>query len=135
MKTFLSTAPWIVFAGFAVIAAALSWQETTLSFEHHGAGKAAAFTAFFAFLAYTVYCSVRENFYGSVRKMARLHWGRQVGLDLYIGLILHAGFLWQTGVEGWTLLFWVIPFLVFGNVATLLYLALHFDAVASVFAR
>lgn len=121
--------PWFVFAAFTVIALVLNWQDA-VAFEAHPAGKAAAFASFAGFLAFTIYCSARENFFGSVRKIAKLHWGRQAGLDLYVGLFMHIAFLCATGVSAWTLVFWAVPFLLFGNLATLLYLAIHFDAIA-----
>ena len=134
MKTLQSLAPWIVFAGYAAAAAALSWQSTTISLETHPVGKAVSFAAFFGFLLYTVYCSIRENFFSSLGKLMKLHWGRQVGLDLYVGLLLHATLLYAMGVTGWMFFFWAAGFLVFGNTTTLLYLALHFDAISLVFA-
>lgn len=121
--------PWFVFAAFTVLALALNWQAAS-SFDAHPAGKGAAFAAFAAFLCFTIYCSARENFFASVRKISKMHWGRQVGLDLYIGLCMHIAFLYVTGVSPFSLVLWTIPFLCFGNLATLLYLAIHFDTIA-----
>ena len=54
---------------------------------------------------------------------------RQIGADLYLGLFLgliivylHSGFI--------AVLLWLIPTLVFANLAMLLYFAIHFDAIA-----
>lgn len=44
--------------------------------------------AFVGFVAYSAYCTTRENLFTTVRKVSALHWGRQIGLDLYLGLCL-----------------------------------------------
>lgn len=132
MKSFLQLyLPWGVFAGFAVAAAAVSWHPSIFSFETNAAGKAAAYLGFMLFLGFTIYCSARENFFAAVRRVSRIQWGRQISVDLYIGLFMHIAFIAATGESGWKLLFWIIPFLCFGNLATLLYLAFHFDAIAA----
>ena len=43
---------------------------------------------FFSFLGYTIYCSRKENFFKSIKRIVEMYWGWQVGIDLYIGLLL-----------------------------------------------
>jgi hypothetical protein len=79
--------PWLAFALFAGCALLFGWSEAL--FVSRGAlpaGKYLAWAAFITFLAYSVYCSSRENIFRSVASMAKLHWGRQIGIDLYLGL-------------------------------------------------
>lgn len=124
---------WAIYFAFAIAAVALSWHDRIIAFHGtHGAVKALIWSAFFAFTAYSMYCSSKENIFGSIGKMFQLHWGRQVGLDLYIGLLLflclinmHSGFS--------MLLFWALPILLFGNLFTLLYLALNFESLIALF--
>lgn len=125
--------PWSVFSLFVVFALAASWHPTIFQFEGAvGVGKAIVWLAFITFTGYSIYCSGRENLFRSIGSIAKLHWGRQVGLDLYLGLILFLGFVFLR--EGLlVLLFWSLPVLLFGNLATLLYVAIHFESIVSLF--
>jgi tryptophan-rich sensory protein len=61
--------------------------------------------------------------------MSDWHWGRQIGIDLYIGLLLSVFLIYlHTGSVG-IALFWLIPCLIFGNLATLLYFAIHYNSL------
>jgi hypothetical protein len=80
---------WGVFTAFVVGAVALGWHPAIFRFEGPmGAAKAVVWLAFLAFTAYSIYCSGRENIFRTIKSMARLHWGRQIGIDLYLGLLL-----------------------------------------------
>ena len=78
---------WGVFAGFVVCAVGLGWHDSIWRFSGMmGAAKGIVWATFLLFTAYSVYCSRRENIFKSIRSMAQLQWGRQVGIDLYLGL-------------------------------------------------
>ena len=80
------------------------------------------------FLAYSVYCSTRENIFRSIRQIAQLHWGRQIGIDLYLGLVVALTLIYLN--EGpIAMLLWAVPTLLFANLSILLYVGIHFDAI------
>ena len=127
----VNTISWLVYSIFAATALYLNWHSDIFSFTGNlGILKLVVWVIFAAFLAYSVYCSYQENLIRTVRKIADFHWGRQIGIDLYLGL-----FIFQTLIylhEG-TLaaVLWLVPTLLFANLSTLLYLGIHFDSVAS----
>src|SRR5260370_12542657 len=73
---------------FIVFVAAALYFDRQPSVVQSRPGKYVVWAAFAAFLGYSLYCSARENLFRSIKKMAELHWGRQVGIDLYLGLAL-----------------------------------------------
>ena len=124
---------WGIFAAFVVCAVALGWHPAILRFEGPmGAAKIFVWLAFLSFTAYSIYCSGRENIFRTIRSMARLHWGRQIGIDLYLGLLLSLSVIWLH--EGFIIaLIWLVPVLLFANLATLLYVAVHFESLVDRF--
>lgn len=122
---------WGAYGVFAIIALATNVQETTFQFSGLVGGiKAMVWLALLAFLAYSVNCSFRENFFRSIRSIATLHWGRQVGADLYLGLFLSLSIIFlNDGV--FIVLLWLLPTLIYANLAVLLYFAIHFDSIAA----
>lgn len=124
----LRTLFWLAFALIAATAITLQ-RDTAFAFSGpHAAAKIALWLAFAAFGAYTLWVSAREDLLRSLRSIATLHWGRQVGLDLYIGFTLA---LCVIGLHsGWMVaLAWLLPIYVYGNIATLLWLALNVDSL------
>jgi hypothetical protein len=125
---------WGCFAIFAVAALALGWHERI--FDTAGplaAVKLSVWAAFLGFLGYSAYCSAREDLFTSVRAIARLHWGRQIGADLYLGLSLSLLIVYLDEGSLAVMLLWLLPMLAFANLATLLYFAIHFDAIVARF--
>jgi hypothetical protein len=120
---------WSFYASLAAFAIYSNWQETTLTFSGQLGGiKAIIWLGLLGFLGYSVYCSFQENFFRSVTSIAALHWGRQIGADLYLGLLI--GLLIISLNDGFVIaLFWLVPILVYANLAILLYVALHFDEI------
>ena len=100
---------WGVYFLFAGLALYLNWHEDMLRFEGPlGILKLGVWTALLCFLAYSIYCSSRENFFRSVGEIARLHWGRQVGIDLYLGLFLGLVVIYLN--EGtFAVILWLLP--------------------------
>lgn len=80
-----------------------------------------------SFLGYTIYCSFRESLFKTMRKMGGLHWGRQIGIDLYIGLLLFGLVVGILHGSAAVLLLWLLPALIYGNLVPLLYFLLHFN--------
>ncbi|MEM1175742.1 MAG: hypothetical protein AAGA33_07490 [Pseudomonadota bacterium] len=124
---------WGLYGAFAVYAVAIGVQAKTFVFSGPLGGiKAMVWLALFVFLAYSVYCSVTENFFRSVRSIASLQWGRQIGADLYLGLCLSLLIIYLN--DGfWVAVVWLLPILIYANLAVLLYVALHFDSIAARF--
>ena len=122
---------WGLYFAFALSTVIANSQEYTFQFSTPLGGiKAIVWLALFAFLGYSVYCSFRENFFRSVRSIATLHWGRQIGVDLYLGLFISIFIIFLN--EGALIAaIWLIPILIYANLAVLLYLALNFDSIVT----
>jgi hypothetical protein len=125
---------WLAFVAF--VALALSYDGHARLFTFGGPLapiKLAIWVAFAGFLAYSVYCSARENLFRSVAKIGELHWGRQIGTDLYLGLLLALFVVYLNEGSALVALLWLVPALVFANLVTLLYFALHFEEIVGRF--
>lgn len=124
---------WGAFGVFFVSALVLDWNDGVLATSGpYLPAKLAVWAAFLGYLAYTVYCSAREDLFQSIARISELHWGRQIGADLYLGLVVTLFFVVYLN-EGSALvaLLWLVPTLLFANLATLLYLVLHFDELVA----
>ena len=125
---------WAVFALLMTAAALLDAHPIHQSLKGGlGAGEIGAWLAFAAFLGYSIQCSRKENFFKSLGIMLRLWWGRQAGLDLYIGIALSLGVIYLHEGSALMLALWLVPMALFANLATLLYLAIHFDGLLAHF--
>lgn len=121
---------WGIYAAFVGLALYLNWHPELFVFEGVVGGlKLLTWGLYLAFLAYSILCSVRENIFRTIHSMSELYWGRQIGIDLYLGLTialmlvyLHEGLL--------ALLLWLVPTILFANLSILLYIAIHLDAIA-----
>ena len=124
---------WIIFIAFAIMA--LLTKEDASVFVSHGLypfGKYIIWILFGSFLGYTIHCSRKENFFKSIKRMNEMYWGRQVGIDLYLGLLLPLLVIYLHGGSV-VLLMWIIPVLINANLFTLLYFALNYDSLVSQF--
>jgi hypothetical protein len=125
---------WALFSIFVVCALYFNWRGDI--FAASGplpAIKLSVRVVFFGFLGYTIYCSSREDLVGSVGKLAELHWGRQIGVDLYLGLLLALLVIYLNEGSALVALLWLLPMLAFANLASLLYFAIHFDSIVGHF--
>jgi hypothetical protein len=125
---------WALFSIFVVCALYFNWRGDI--FAASGplpAIKLSVWVVFFGFLGYTIYCSSREDIVGSVGKLAELHWGRQIGVDLYLGLLLALLVIYLNEGSALVALLWLLPMLAFANLASLLYFAIHFDSIVGHF--
>ncbi len=94
--------------------------------------KLVIWLVYIVFLIYSIYCSRRENIIRSVKSMTQLHWGRQICIDLYLGLLLTLLVIFLH--EGlFVMALWLLPILAFGNLATLLYFVIHFESLVGQF--
>lgn len=121
---------WLAFGVFVTIALVLRWHDGMLSPQgRFGAGKVVIWVAFAGFAAYTWAVSLRADLLAGVRQLAAMPWGRQVSLDLYVGLLLTMCLIAVHEGSGLVALLWLLPTLAFGNLATLLYVAIHYDSL------
>ncbi len=121
---------WLVYAVFVGLTIATSKdQHWLLSEGSYGWGKQLTWLVLVVFLVYTIYCSDKENFIRSLKKMYSFLWFRQIGIDLSLGLLMFDFLIYlHTGSFG-TFLIWLVPLTLFGNLASLLYLAVNYDSI------
>ncbi len=126
----LTSAFFILFVALAIY---FNWHPELFSFSGDLAMvKAVIWLIWLGFLGYSIYCSTRENIFRTVKSMASFHWGRQIGLDLYLGLVLAMFIIFlNEGVVA--VLLWLVPTLLFANLSILLYFAIHFEAITRAF--
>jgi hypothetical protein len=125
---------WSVYIVFAGIAFYTGWSDRIFSFSGPLASvKALIWVIYLSFLAFTIFCSTKEDLLRSLFKMAELHWGRQVGMDLYIGLTLMTLMIYLHSGSWLVVLAWVVPLLLYVNLATLLYVVIYFDSIVAKF--
>lgn len=124
---------WAIFIGFAIMAL-MTKKDASIFISHgpYGIGKYITWILFFGFMGYTIQCSRKENFFKSLKRISEMYWGRQIGIDLYIGLLLPLLIIYLHGGSV-VLLLWVIPVLINANLFTLLYFALNYDSLVAQF--
>lgn len=124
-----ANALWGLYAIFAGLALYTNWHATLFRFDGPlGGVKLVFWLLFLGFLAYSVYCSSREDLFRTLGVMARLWWGRQVGIDLYLGLLIGMLIIYMNDGLSVALL-WLVPTLLFANLSILLYVLINFDTL------
>lgn len=125
---------WALYAAYLAAVVGFGWTERTLALDGAlGRGKLVVWIVLLAFLAYSYHCSLRESLFRSVREILKLRWGRQIGLDLYIGFVLMWCLVYLHEGDAAVAALYLLPVLAFGNLATLPYLAIHYDAIVARF--
>ena len=125
---------WFFYIVFVVIAVSNHQGEPLLfSDGPYGAGKIITWIILMLFLAYSLRVSAKENFFRSLVKMNPILWSRQIGLDLYIGLLVPLFLIYLNEGSMAVLALWFLPIFVFANLATLLYLAMNYDSLIAHF--
>jgi hypothetical protein len=127
---------WMIYIAFVISVLATNWHSNILSFNQPQAfGKILIWLVFFSFSAYTIYCSLTEHFFKSLKHILTFKWGIQIGTDLEIGLFLSLFIIhWHSGSWIVTML-WIFPCVLFGNLTTLLYFVVHYDALVALFSK
>ena len=133
MKQFIRrNSLWGAYIFFLVLAVTFGGREGALDFSGSlSAGKGVIWLIFIAFLAYSIQAHRKEIFFRSVTKVNQLWWGLQIGLDLYISVFLSLALVYLIEGSLVVMLFWVIPVLVFANLAILPYLILNYGAIVN----
>lgn len=123
-------APWGLYGAFAAYAIHTYGHDAMFQFSGPlGSTKLLVWLALALFLIYSVYCSVREDLFRSIGAIVKLHWGRQIGADLYLGLFIALIIIYLHEGPA-AVLIWIVPTLAFANLSILLYVALNFDSIA-----
>lgn len=121
---------WSFYILFFIAALAFGGREGLLATQSGLTGtKYAVFVVFVLFLGFSIYATRNENFFRSIRAMNQMLWGRQVGFDLYISVCLSLALIYLVEGSVWILLLWLVPILVFANLAILPYILLNFAEI------
>ncbi|MEM7439666.1 MAG: hypothetical protein AAF393_08710 [Pseudomonadota bacterium] len=126
---------WIFYAAFLLLAVIFGGRESlfTSADERLTMAKTVVLIVFIGFLIYSLYATKKENFFRTLGVMNRLYWGRQVGMDLYISVFLSLAIIYLVEGSFVVTALWLVPVLIFANLAILPYLLLNFTAVVGVF--
>lgn len=124
---------WIMYAIFAFCAIVLHSGEPFFLSQQFPVGKLITWLLLLGFLVFSIHCSSQENFFKTLKKIFPLYWGRQIGIDLYLGLVITMALIYLNEGSILVLALWVVPIIIFANLATLLYIALNFDSLMSHF--
>jgi hypothetical protein len=129
-----NTILWSIYAVF--VAEAFYLDRHDKLFDFNGLLwpiKLLIWIALIGFVAYSAYCSTRENLFRTARKMSEYHWGRQIGIDLYLGFLLAMFVVYLNEGSVLATLLWLLPGLFFVNLVTLVYFAVHFEQLVGRF--
>ena len=125
---------WILYGVFVIAAIATHNSEPVFySSGPYAAGKYIVWTMFFGFLAYSLYATSQASFIKSLPKINKYIWGRQIGLDLYISVFMSLFVIYLNSGSILVLLLWLVPVLIYANLAILLYVALNYGALVGHF--
>jgi len=135
MKQLKKNILWVIYIVFVALAITFKPEEENFFISNgpYAIGKYIVWMMFFGFLAYSIQISNKENFFKSLKRLWPILWSRQIGLDLYLGLVVFMFILYLHEGSIIITLLWLIPVTLFANMATLLYLALHYDSLIAHF--
>lgn len=124
---------WIIYFSFSAMIVFVHNREAILISSGPGsAGKYIAWTILILFLAYSLYCHRKENFFKTIPKLTPYLWFRQISLDLYLGLLIPLTIIFLD--QGFVvMLIWLVPIILMANLAVLLYIALNYQTLVSYF--
>ncbi len=120
---------WVLYFGFSIFAV-FDRKDANIFISDgpYSQGKYILWVLFFIFLTYSIYAGTKENFFKTLSMMTKKYWGWQIGIDLYIGLMFAICLIYFHGGP-FVFLIWLLPILIYANLATLLYLALNYDSI------
>ena len=125
---------WSLYLLFLIVALSTHDEQINLLGESaYPYGQSILWLIWLAFLAYSLSISWRENFFKSLSGMHPILWSRQIGLDLYIGLLLPLFIIYLHEGSLLIALIWLLPLLIFVNLASLVYRALNYDSLIAYF--
>lgn len=125
---------WGLYFAFVALAIAFKGDEPLLRSDGpYAAGKYVAWALLISFLAYSVYCSMKASFIKSLPRILKDIWSRQIGLDLYIGVLMSSFMIYLNEGSLLVLALWLAPIIIFANLAILLYVAMNYTALVAHF--
>jgi len=125
---------WVFYFVFTVWAISTHDSEPVFSVAGPlGYGKALTWVILIGFLAYSLYCHIRESFFHSMRDLMPYFWFKQIGFDLYLGLLIPLALIYLSEGSLVTVGIWFLPLFFMANLATLLYLALNYQSLIAHF--
>jgi hypothetical protein len=125
---------WGAFFLFVAIAMVTNWDRQLIQFDSAtGIARLVLIAVWFGFIAYSIYCSRKENFFRAVGKINQFHWGRQIGIDLYISVFMSIALVYLVTGSIVQALLWSLAFIPFANLAILLFVILHLDEIVAAF--
>ena len=121
---------WILYGIFVLLAIVFKGQEALfVSSGPYPYGKYLLWATLLIFLLYSLYCHIKENFFNTMSITAKYYWTKQIGIDLYLGVALSASVIYLNEGSLLILLLWLMPLILFANLATLLYFAMNYDSI------
>ena len=134
MKTIKKNLLWVVYFGFIIYAINTGKDEHIfISNGPYPLGKYIVWLMYLSFLGYSLYCSTKENFFKSLKKLYPFYWARQIGMDLYIGITITSYLIYLNEGSILVLAIWILPILIYANLVTLVYVAINYDSIISHF--
>jgi hypothetical protein len=125
---------WVIYFIFVLLAIAFhQGEQLVFSQGPYPFGKLLFWAIYLSFLAYSLYCHVNENFFKSVGAMTPRLWFRQISIDLYLGILIATTIIYLNEGSLFFLALWLVPLVLFANLATLLYLAMNYDSLIARF--
>lgn len=132
-RTSRTLALWGIYFLFAAYAIYANWHPSMFHLGVPlGTLKLVFWVALIGFLGYSIYCTLHENLFRSIGVIATMYWGRQIGTDLYLGLLVGL-FIVYLNDGALVALLWVLPTLAFANLSILLYVVINFDTIVARF--
>lgn len=125
---------WLVYGIFVIVA--ISYQGSEPLFVSQGDypyGKPILWLVLIGFLVYSLYCHVKENFFKTMSITSKYYWTKQIGIDLYLGVVVSGAIIYLNEGSLLVLGLWLLPLVLFANLATLLYFAMNYDSLINHF--
>jgi hypothetical protein len=123
---------WLLYGIFVIVAIASHSSEPL--FLSHGVypyGKPILWLVLLGFLAYSLYCHIQENFFKTMSITSKYYWTKQIGIDLYLGVAISSAIIYLNEGSILVLCLWLLPLILFANLATLLYFAMNYDSLVA----
>jgi hypothetical protein len=125
---------WLVYSIFVIIAMSTHSSEPLfVSQGDYALGKPILWLILIGFLAYSLYCYVKENFFKTMSITGKYYWTKQIGIDLYLGVAITGAIIYLNEGSILVLCLWLVPLVLFANLATLLYIAMNYDSLTAHF--
>ena len=125
---------WLLYGIFVFVAMSTHTSEPLfVSQGNYPYGKPMLWLVLLGFLAYSLYCHVNENFFKTMSVTSKYYWSKQIGIDLYLGVAVSGAIIYLNEGSLVVLCLWLLPLVVFANLATLLYFAMNYDSLIAHF--